>query len=132
MPTPVSVKPQVIPSPTAWPFAVRSITSLPFSLPVSSAVMVTDPPQVADTFPAISVDVRFVICHFSSVQLPIFGSPFGVDDAQVPEKTELLDGAGVDADEDDGDEGEAEPPPSVMEDEFVPDGAVGISLSDLL
>ena len=94
--------------------------------------MVTDPPQVALTFPAMSVDVRFVICHFSSEQLEIFGSPFTVDDAQVPEKTELLDGAGVDADEDDGDEGEAEPPPSVMEDEFVPDGAVGISLSDLL
>jgi hypothetical protein len=91
--------------------------------------MVTDPPQVAETVPAISVEVRFVICHFSSEQLPIFGSPFGVDDAQVPEKTELLE-------EEDGDdedeEVEDEAPAPVEEDEFTLDGDVGRSTSDLL
>jgi hypothetical protein len=134
VPTPASVKPQVIPSPTAWPFAVKSITSLPFSFPVRSAVIVTDPPQVAETDPAISVDVRLLICHFSSEQLPILGSPFGVDDAQMPEKTELLE----DADDDDDDEvedeveDEDEAPPPVEEDEFTLDGDVGMSTSDLL
>jgi hypothetical protein len=84
-------------------------------------------------FPAISVAVRFVICHFSSEQLPIFGSPFGVDDAQVPEKTELLEDADVDEDdEDDEDEVEDEAPPPVEEDEFTADGDVGMSTSDLL
>ena len=125
----MSVKPHVIPSPTAWPFAVRSMTSLPFSLPVKSAVIVTDPPQVADTFPATSVGVRFVICHFSSEQLPIFGSPFGVDEAQVPVNTELLEDGDEDGDEDDGDEA---PPPVEEDDELTSEGDVGRSLSDLL
>jgi hypothetical protein len=93
--------------------------------------MVTDPPQVAETDPATSVAVRFVICHFSSVQLPIFGSPFGVDDAQVPVKTELLEDDDDDED-DEEDELEDEAPPPVEEDEFTLDGEVGMSTSDLL
>ena len=98
--------------------------------------MVTVPPQVAVTFPAMSVDVRFVICHLSSEQLPIFGSPFTVDDAQVPEKTELLDDD-EDEEDDDEEEEEDEPedepdPPPVEGDAFVLDGAVGRSVSDLL
>ena len=86
--------------------------------------------------PAMSVAVRFVICHFSSEQLEIFGSPFTVDDAQVPEKTELLED---DEDEDDEEEEEDEDapedepdPPPVEEDGFVLEGAVGKSVSDLL
>jgi hypothetical protein len=124
-----------MPSPTAWPFAVKSITSLPFSFPVRSAVMVTDPPQVADTVPATSVDVRFVICQLSCEQLEIFGSPFGVDDAHVPEKTELLDDEEEDDDDDDDDEEdevEVEAPPPVDDDVFTLEGAVGVSSSDLL
>jgi hypothetical protein len=98
-------------------------------------VIVTDPPQVADTFPATSVDVRLVICHFSSEQLPIFGSPFGVDDAQVPVNTELLEDPDDDDDEDDEDEFDDDAPalPALEEeDELVFDGAVGSSLSDLV
>jgi hypothetical protein len=100
--------------------------------------MVTDPPQVAVTFPAMSVAVRFVICHFSSEQLEIFGSPFTVDDAQVPEKTELLEDDDEEDEEDDEedeeeeDEDEDEPAPPPVEDAFVLDGAVGKSDSDLL
>jgi hypothetical protein len=96
--------------------------------------MVTDPPHVAVTFPTMSVDVRFVICHLSSEQLEIFGSPFTVDDAQVPEKTELLeDDEDEDDEEEDEDEAEDEPdPPPLEEDAFVLDGAVGKSVSDLL
>jgi hypothetical protein len=94
--------------------------------------MVTVPPHVAVTFPAMSVDVRFVICHLSSEQLEIFGSPFTVDDAQVPEKTELLeDDEDEDDEEEDEEEDEPDPPP-VEEDAFVLDGAVGKSVSDLL
>jgi hypothetical protein len=95
--------------------------------------MVTVPPQVAVTFPAMSVDVRFVICHFSSEQLEIFGSPFTVDDAQVPEKTELLDDDDEDEeDEEEDDEDDPDDPPPVEGDAFVLDGAVGKSVSDLL
>lgn len=94
--------------------------------------MVTVPPQVAVTFPAMSVDVRFVICHFSSEQLEIFGSPFTVDDTQVPEKTELLDEDEEDEDDEAEDEDEPDDPPPVEGDAFVLDGAVGKSVSDLL
>jgi len=50
----------------------------------------------------------------------------------MPEKTELLEDADVDDDEDDVDEVEDEAPPPVEEAEFTPDGAVGMSTSDLL
>jgi hypothetical protein len=130
VPTPVSEKPHVMPSPTAWPCAVKSITSLPFSVPVRLAVTVTDPPHVADMFPATSVAVRFVICQLSCEQLEIFGSPFGVDDAQVPENAEVED-----PDDELADELDEELEDELDEDEedvFVFDGAVGSSTSVLL
>ena len=77
-----------MPDATAVPVAVRLITSALASCPDKFAETVAMPPQRPETLPVSDVGDNSEICHWRFVQLPIFGSPAIVAEAQIPVRFE--------------------------------------------
>ena len=72
-----------MPSPTAWPFKVRSTTLEVLICPVRSALIVTTPPQVVSKLPATAVADRLEISHCRFVQFWKLGNPAIVGEADT-------------------------------------------------